>query len=289
MESSKKDKKFYQKLKSKYRLVIMREETFEERLSFRLSRLNVFVVVGTLVILLTIGIIFLIAFTPLKEYIPGYSDVELKRQARELVIKTDSLEASLNQKEKYIQNIKTILTGRDSLAPLPKKPEQVKVYDTIDLKRSKEDSLLREEIERATQYNLNLYYKDKKGQSLSSFSFFAPVKGLVTNKFNIAEKHYGVDIVAPKNEMIKATLDGTVIFSSWTLETGYILAIQHTSNIISVYKHNSVLLKKQGDVVKAGSPIAIIGETGEFSTGPHLHFELWHNGRPIDPKDYIVF
>lgn len=286
---SKKEKKFVKKLKNKYRLVIMRDETFEERLSFRLSRLNVFVVVGTAVILLIVATTFLIAYTPLREYIPGYADVNVKKNLNFLLSKTDSLEAELYQKEIYVESIRKILTGEDSLEK-PPKPKQLHAnYDTITITKSKEDSLLRKEIEQLTEYNLNIYKGDGNNNSISSFSFFPPIKGILTSHYSIPGKHYGVDIVASENELVKSTLDGTVIFSSWTLETGYVIGIQHKNNIMSVYKHNSVLLKEQGSVVKAGDPIAIIGETGELQSGPHLHFELWHNGRAIDPEEHIAF
>lgn len=291
MEAKKSNKKtFYKKLHNKYRLVIMQDETFEEKLSFRLSRLNVFVAVGTLVILLIVGTTFLIAFTSLKEYIPGYADVNIKKQVVDLQIRTDSLEHNLNQKEKYINNIKEILMGKDGTDTIMPEPKKLDInYDTITINKSREDSLLREEIEKKSQYNLFFTNNEARKGLLKAVVFFPPVKGIVTNKFNIKGKHLGVDVVAPKNELIKSIADGTVILSSWTLETGYILAIQHSNNTISVYKHNSALLKQQGEIVKAGEPIAIIGETGEFTSGTHLHFELWYNGNPINPEDYLIF
>jgi murein DD-endopeptidase MepM/ murein hydrolase activator NlpD len=139
------------------------------------------------------------------------------------------------------------------------------------------------------QYNLITTGIKGSSSSISNYFFFTPVQGIISNGYNPTGRHYGIDIVSKKNEAIKSILDGTVIFSAWTLQTGYVIAIQHQSDIISIYKHNSVLLKREGDFVKAGDPIAIIGETGELSTGPHLHFELWYNGKPVNPREYITF
>lgn len=143
-------------------------------------------------------------------------------------------------------------------------------------------------IETEEKYNLFNKAGSTPG-NISNFIFLQPLKGAITNRFNIKKQHYGVDVVAPKNEAIKATLDGTVIFAEWTVETGYVIQLQHADNIVSIYKHNSVLHKKVGDHVKAGEVVAIVGNSGEFSTGPHLHFELWYNGIPINPEDYMMF
>ncbi len=287
-----KEKKLYHKLKSKFRLVIMRDDTFEEKLSFRLSRLNVFVATGTIVIILIIATTFIIAFTPLREYIPGYADVNIDRNLRELSLKVDSLQMDVMQKDLYIKNIKNIIEGKDGKSNVVKEEKTGINYDTIEIVKSKEDSLLRLEMENADQYSLAFGSNAgtaPSATSISSFLFFTPLKGIVISKFNSKTKHYGVDIVAAKNEAVKSTLDGTVIFSSWTIETGYSIAIQHSGNIVSVYKHNSTLLKKEGDYVEAGEVIAIVGSSGELSTGPHLHFEIWFNSNPVNPEEYIAF
>jgi murein DD-endopeptidase MepM/ murein hydrolase activator NlpD len=284
-------KRFFDKLKNKYRLVIMNDESFEEKFSFRLSRLNVFIVAGALIIVLIFLTTYIIAFTPLREYIPGYGSNNSKN-VRELILKTDSLEEDAKNKDLYFYNIKNIIEGKEVVEHIPDKPDCTSTkYDNITLSKSKEDSALRAEMEGQDQYNVSVNDEPATQQisSISNLLFFTPLKGIVVNSFNAVENHYGVDIVAPKNEAIKSTLDGTVIFSSWTLSTGYVIAVQHQSNLISVYKHNSVLLKKEGAFVRAGEVIAIIGESGEVKTGPHLHFELWYNGSPINPKDYIVF
>ena len=292
-ESKKEKRKHWiNKLRNKYRLVIKDEGTFEEKISFRLSRLNVFVAIGTVAIILTVATTFLIAFTPLREYIPGYTDVALQKRVNDLLRLTDSLETEFKQNSLYIKNIKNIIEGKEIIEDTAKQTVQNINYDNIEYTRSVEDSILRAEYENGTSYNL--YYNDNEELSaptstLSSSVFFTPLKGIITTEFDLSARHYGIDIVARQNETVKATLDGTVIFSDWTVETGYVISIQHKNNFISVYKHNSVLLKQEGNIVKAGEPVAIVGESGELTTGPHLHFELWYNGTPVNPKDYIAF
>jgi murein DD-endopeptidase MepM/ murein hydrolase activator NlpD len=289
---NKKKNNFFTRLKNKYRLVIIDDDTLEEQFSFRLSRLNVFVALGALIIFLIVLTTFLIAFTPLREYIPGYGSHETERNIRELMLKADSLEENLKNKDLYLYNIRNIIEGKEIVDNLPEKPDSTKTgYSKIDFTKSKEDSLLRLEIEKQDKYNIAASDNSSGSSiaSISSFFFFTPLKGIITNNFDQANGHYGVDIVAAKNEAIKSTLAGTVVFAGWTLKTGYTIAIQHEDNLISVYKHNSALMKKEGDYVDAGEVIAIIGESGELSTGPHLHFELWYGGSPINPRDYIVF
>lgn len=289
MTQEQKEKAFFRRLKSKYRLVVMNDNTFEEKLSLKLSPLNLFILVGSTTIFLIIIVISTIAFTPLREYIPGYADVNMRKKVISLVLKADSLETELVSKDIYIKNIQNIITGKTIGKPVKQTVDSTKKYNAIDFKPSKEDLLLREQIESQDQYNLSLGTENTQKNNINSFFFFTPLKGLLSNSFNIAEAHYGVDVVAPENEAIKATLDGTVILSIWTAETGYVIQIQHENNLISVYKHNSALLKKAGEYVKAGETIAIIGNSGELTNGPHLHFELWYNGTPINPQDYMVF
>ncbi|MCK9218650.1 MAG: M23 family metallopeptidase [Bacteroidales bacterium] len=296
MASDKKDKKktkWSVRWRNKYRLVFMTDDTLEERFTFRLSRLNVFVALGTLAIVLIFLTSILIAFTPLREYIPGYTNVGLTKKLYRLQMRTDSIERDLEMKDRFIQNLKDIVEGKDLPGEIRPTKDTMKRYGDIKIKRSEEDSLLRLEVDNQGKYALyNMEKLETAGQkksSLGSVLFFSPLKGVITNGFNLVQKHYGVDIVAKQDETIKAVLDGTVIFSTWTLETGYVIAIQHGQNIISLYKHNAALLKKTGDFVKAGEPIAIVGQTGELITGPHLHFELWSDGNPVDPKEYIIF
>lgn len=294
IEEKKAKRRWIRRLKNKFRLVILNDETYEERFSFRLSRLNVFITVGITAIILIVLTIFLIAFTPLREYIPGYTDVTLSRRVNLLLQKTDSLEKITQQKNTYLQHIKNIIDGKEIFTDTLNGIDAAEPgdYENIKYSRSVEDSLLREEFETETSYDL--YYSENEEQEFtpnarSNFTFFTPLKGIITSEFDVAQQHFGIDIVSKKNEAVKAALDGTVLFSDWTVETGHIIAIQHPGSFISVYKHNSALLKKQGNFVKAGEAIAIVGESGELSTGAHLHFELWNNGNPVDPKEYIAF
>ena len=290
----KQKKKWREKLRNQYRLVILNDETFEEKISFRLTRINVFVLLGTLSILLIFLTAIIISFTSLREYIPGYTNPELPKQVYHLQQLTDSLEKDFYRKNLYFQNLKNIIEGKEIIDTIIPNTEQSANYDTIiSLKKSIEDSLLRLEYEEQNNYSLffneNENLISENNGSINSYNFFIPLEGIITRNFSLTEKHFGIDIVAAKNEAIKATLDGTVIFSDWTVETGYVIAIQHKYNILSIYKHNSTLLKKTGTFVKAGEPIAIVGNSGELSTGPHLHFELWLNGTPVNPKTYIGF
>lgn len=287
--------RWYHKLRDKYRLIILDEDSFEEKLSFRLSRLNVFIVVGMMAIILVFLTSYLIAFTPLREFIPGYKDTNIQKELYELQLKADSIEQAVKSKDLFISNMKRVLSGEELSEvdqPLVKADSAKRsAYAKINNVRSREDSLLRNEYEAQNLYNIKSGDKEStdKGLTLNRLSFFTPLKGLITNRFNPLQQHFGIDIASARNESVKAAYNGTVIFSEWTAETGHVIAVQHTGNIITVYKHNSVLLRKQGAFVRAGESIAIVGESGEYSTGPHLHFELWINGKAVNPEDYIVF
>jgi len=283
----KKRKEIKRKLLHKYRLVILNENTFEEKISFKLSRLNVFVTGSLLMIGLIAFTILFIAFTPLREYIPGYSSTKLKKQATELTYKTDSLVRTLNYTNKYLDNIRMVLKGdienneinRDSLF------DQFKLDPlSIDLTPTKEDSVLRAEVALEDKYNLF-----ERNTTKSNLVLFPPITGTVSMRFDAENKHYAVDIVASKDTPVKAVANGTVIFAEWTADTGYVIIIEHKGGLLSVYKHNGSLNKSQGAVVRSGEVIAFVGNTGQLSTGPHLHFELWDNGNPVNPSDFIDF
>ena len=279
------------KLTSQYRLVIMDEETFEEQTSFRLSRMNVYIFVSMVLVLVVVGVVFTIVFTPIKEYIPGYADeVKTKRALTILKYKIDSLEQVVGIRDLYLQNIKDVIAGKMDTSTIFSTGKKMNL-DTAQLNKiSIEDSVLRAEVEQEEKFSIKPINKKSAARiSISDLYFFTPLKGIVTNEFSSGENHFGIDIVAPENETIKSTLDGYVVFADWTVETGYVIGIQHDNNLVSFYKHNSVLLKKIGNFVKAGDAIAIIGSSGELTTGPHLHFELWFNGKALNPKDYIIF
>ena len=289
----KRNRQWLNKLRDKYRLVFINDETLEERFTFRLSRLNVFIALGTMTIILIFLTSILIAFTPLREYIPGYTNVGIQKRLYELQIKTDSIEKDLKRKDFFINALKDIINGKDLTSEIPVPENTRKNYSDIRIRKSAEDSLLRMEIESQNKYNLLRIGSSERAsiqkRIIGNILLFTPMKGIITNEFNPNTKHFGVDLVAKKDEAIKAVLDGTVVLSEWTLETGYVIILQHQQNLVSVYKHNSALLKQCGEFVKAGDPIAIIGESGEFTSGPHLHFELWNDGNPVNPKDYITF
>lgn len=293
-KKKKKEEKWYNKLRFKYRLVLFNDQTFEERFSFRLNRMNVIISMASLAIFFIILTFFIIAYTPIKEYLPGYPDVDQRKELYKLNMVADSLLNDIRLKDQYLQNIKNVFEGKIHDSMNQEYITETQRYDTIKLKKSVEDSLLRAEFENQSMYNLyaseTVQVSEKPSTvSIRNFNFFPPVSGVVTSQFNLQSRHYGTDLATKYNQAIKSTLEGTVIFADWTLETGYVIAIQHPYNIISVYKHNSVLLKKPGDHVNVGEPIAISGQSGEYSTGPHLHFELWYNGTPMNAEDYILF
>ncbi len=291
MEDQKKQKGFFRKLHTKYRLVVMNDETLEEKLIMRLTRFNVFLAAGTIGFLLIIGTIYLVAFTPLREFIPGYADFNTRKVLRELSLRADSLERDLRQKDLFILNIRNIVEGKDLIEEFPDSISDPGGILIEELPRSREDSLLRAEMEEAARFEANYWSGSELTITRQSehFAFFSPLKGMISSHFSPKDGHYGVDIVADHGAIIKSTLGGRVVLSAWTAETGYTIGIQHPNNIISIYKHNSRLLKEQGDFVEAGEAIAVIGDTGLYSTGTHLHFELWLNGIPVNPADYISF
>ncbi len=283
----KQPKKIKKKLLDKYRLVILNENTFEERLSLKLTRLNVFVVVTFSSILIIVFTILFIAYSPLKEYIPGYSSTALKKRATELSFKTDSLQQVLAMNSTYLGSIKKVLKGdvtseelnRDSIAEATKLE-----ISEVDLNPNRADSLLREKIDKEDKYSLF-----ESATSVTNFVLFPPVTGVISEHYSLKDKHYAIDIVVAKDTPIKATADGSVVFAEWTASTGYVIILEHSYGLISIYKHNATLTKRQGDLVKAGEVIATSGNTGELSTGPHLHFELWSDGYPINPTNFIDF
>ncbi len=286
--SKKKPKiKITRKLLHKYRLVILNEETFEERFAVKLTRLNVFVLASLTAIIMISGTILLIAFTPLREYIPGYSSTALKKQATDLNYKTDSLQQVIAMNEKYYESIKQILSGNVEI-PVVNKDSIIEAakadLEGLNLSPSEADSLLRAKVDKEDKYSLF-----ESATSNVNFVLFPPVTGTISERYDPSAKHFAVDLVVAKDTPVKAVADGTVIFAEWTAQTGYVIILEHGDGLLSVYKHNASLTKEQGDLVKAGEVIAISGNSGELSTGPHLHFELWSDGYPVDPTTFIDF
>ena len=283
------------KLNRKYDFLMSHDESGRPMLNFKLNLLNLILVIIGIALLLIIITTFIIAFTPLREYIPGYTDTNLNREVYELSLRADSIEKEMMKKDVYFENLKKIVEGYDFAAdsalasiniyePLPKG-----VTDTITLKKSVQDSLLRVEYEAQSQYNLfgDDYLPPAKPSSLVK-NFFVPLNGSIINGFNPDGGHFGVDIATDGDKIINATLDGTVVFSTWSINSGYCIGIQHEDSYFSVYKHNATLLKKEGDYVKAGEAIAILGRSGEAEESEHLHFELWHSGIAINPAEYMT-
>jgi len=278
-------KSFISKLLTKYRLVILNDSTYEEKSSFKISRLNVFSILFALmfiIVLITSGILF---FTPIREYIPGYSSTTLQKQANLLSYKTDSLRQIVFLNDQYINSLKKVLTG--DLETIEYKADSVISKDILDLQiieRSKEDSILRQLVDNEDKYNLENINKNKDFYLLS-----APISGAVSQNYSIADDHLAIDISVDIGTPVRAVSNGRVILSEWTTQTGYVLIIDHGNDLISVYKHNSKLLKSQGEIVKQDEIIALSGNSGVLTSGPHLHFELWSEGFSIDPNTLINF
>ncbi len=280
--------KLFHKLTHKYRMVLLNEDTFEEVGNLRLTRLNLIALVGIVFILLVAITYTLIAFTSIRELIPGYPDAAMRQHIRTNAMKLDSLEYEQAIRDQYFTNLKRIISGE---VPELYLNDTTGMADSrnINFIRSTNDSLLRQQVEAEEQFRLSVLDESQVNRNLYDMHFFTPVKGMITRSFSPSDGHFGIDLVSAPNEPVKAVLDGTVTMSTWTLETGYVIQVQHDYELISAYKHNATLFKIVGQKVAAGDAIAIVGNSGELTTGPHLHFELWHNGVPLDPVDYIVF
>lgn len=282
----KKKRVFFDKLKDQYRLTIFNDSTFQSVWSMKLTRLKVFGVVSFASLIIVLLVTLLIAATGLREYIPGYPDAKQRQMMVDTALKVDSLEIELVKRDEFFKGIKAIISGEI--------PEDNIAYDTtsesydVNFTEYNHDSVFQDNL-LAEQLNLSIQNNTRKKTELSQMHFYIPVKGIITNHFNFSTDHFGVDLVSDPNARISTILEGTVIFSGWTLETGYVMYIQHDADLVSVYKHNAELLKSTGDKVRAGEAIAIIGNSGELSTGPHLHFELWHRGNALNPEQYIDF
>lgn len=279
-----------EKMRHKYRMDVINEQTFEVRFSTRLSRLRVFAALG-LVFLVAVAItVLVIEFTPVKELFSGFGNTDYRLQSERTALALDTAQQKLDQQQAYLDTLHAILNGTLGEQSLGEQAPQPIRYDSLELENSSSDSMFRKEVEYEDQYSLSFGKASPTaaGDQTNLF-FFSPLRGVVLNGFDKQQKHYGVDVASDKNKPISATLDGTVIFAGWTNEDGYVIHLQHAHDFVSVYKHNSSLSKQVGDPVEVGETIAIIGNTGENSTGPHLHFELWHKGRPVDPQSLMPF
>jgi murein DD-endopeptidase MepM/ murein hydrolase activator NlpD len=296
-------RKWSEKLRDKYRLVVMNDETFEEVSSFKLTPLNVYIIVSSMVVGTAILVTFLIIYTPLKRYIPGYGDFRRDTEIASLRSKVSILEKEAEATRNYSAVIGKLLAG--DVSGLSREEVEQQSEGVTDKKDSSipenvgripEDEVLRNAVasgnvtgNQALASTSNAGNAVLRDVPLEQLFFIPPVSGESTATFDPGKDHFGIDVAAPRNTAIKSAADGMVIFAGYTVETGYSIAIQHPNNVVTMYKHNSLLLKKAGSAVKAGEAIAIIGNTGELTTGPHLHFELWYKGRPVNPSDYIIF
>ncbi|MFN8777405.1 MAG: M23 family metallopeptidase [Flavobacteriales bacterium] len=287
MERKKGKKRLMKKLRSRFRLTVLNENTFEEQFSYSLTPMNVIIMFGGLLLVFGSLIYLLVAFTPLKAYvIPDFTDYTYREDARRARIEVDSLLGVIQQQERYLSDLGYVLRGETPPDVSDTTSRQATEAD-LNYAISEEDSLLRQQVAYQDRYELEAESTREVGKAM--VLLMKPVNGTVSNAFNAREGHYGVDLIAQENEPVKAVLDGTVILSSFTADGGNVIQIQHTNNLVSVYKHNSALLKKEGDYVKAGQSIAFIGNSGDHSEGPHLHFEIWQNGVPADPEAFMSF
>ncbi len=283
-------KKRLARLHHKYRLIIINDETFSEVFSFRLTKMNTFVLVFCLSIIF-IGLIYLlIAYTPLKEYvIPDYPKTEEREKIIENAIRVDSLENTIALYDQKLQLLYMVINGDEPPQYLNSPNDTTQSFEDVSYNRSFEDSLLRAEIQEYNALNVNFQQASYTNPHYSNLHFTVPVRGTVTQNFSPDDNHFATDIAAPAKSVIHSVLSGSVVLATWSVETGYTIVVQHNNNIVSVYKHCSKLLKRAGDVVNAGEAIAIIGNTGDYTTGTHLHFELWYNGKPVNSEEFIAF
>ena len=279
-------------LKNKFRFVVLNDVTFEEKFSLSLTRTNVWIFISVIAFTLIFLTAAAIIYTPLKYFIPGFGDYNYRSQILQLQFKTDSLQNYLDAREVWLENVVNVANGTTDSTKPAKSTSNAIDKSQIKLNDIKpEETQLRQEVEEADNYSLSYNANQNSGMvdEVKQMHLMDPVDGYVTDEYDLKKEHYGIDIAAKQDAPVKAVLNGKIISDAYTLETGYVITIQHPNNLVSVYKHNSRLLKKTGAAVKAGEVIAIVGNTGELSTGPHLHFELWNNGRSLNPRDYIVF
>ena len=268
-----------------FRFAIINDNSLEEVFNIKFSRAGLLWLTAAILLAISVIFVLLLGYTPLRNLIPGKSKTHVQNELIMMIQKADSLEKSLGNYSLYTKNLKKVLSDSVSLDSVQDLFKEGFIVKELDFKPSVEDSILRAEVEAEESISLNSNLKEKK---LSSF-FIKPVDGLITEEFNKKIGHFGVDVVSKKGAFISSIDDGMVLFSSWTHEFGYVLVIKHQNSFISFYKHNSEVFKSKGDYVKSGETIAIIGNSGKYSTGPHLHFELWKGSSPVNPINYILF
>jgi len=285
-KNKKRSKAFWNNIKFKYKLTIINENTLEEVIGLRVSKLNgISVLLSILTILFLIAAV-IIAFTPLRNYLPGYMNSEIRAQVVENALRVDSLQQLVDKQNLYIMNIQDILSGKIKADTVYSIDSLTSVREDSLMERTQREAEFRKQYEETEKYNLTSITAHTE---VDGIIFYRPTRGMISSPFNTETKHFGTDIAANPGESVLAASDGTVILSTYTADTGYLIEIQHNQDFVSVYKHCGSLLKHQGDNVKGGEAIALVGNTGQLSTGPHLHFELWHRGKAVNPELYIVF
>jgi murein DD-endopeptidase MepM/ murein hydrolase activator NlpD len=285
-----KDDKKKSNWRDKYRFSVINDHTLEEVWRIIMTRYNAFLLVTFIILFIIWGTATLISFTNLREFIPGYPDVTMRRNILMSAIRLDSLDRELKLRDKYFDNLNAIISGNKPVE-MSVQQDTANNYKAIKFSTSSNDSALRARVENEEKYNLTIGPSATGSVSgLASLHFFPPVKGIVSGKYDVRTKHFGTDIVTKPKALVSTVLDGTVIFTGWTMETGFVIEVQHANNIVSVYKHNASLLKETGDLVRAGDVISVVGDSGElYTSGPHLHFEIWFKGSPLDPEKHILF
>ncbi len=286
MPKRKRSKVFWNNFKFKYKLTVFNENTLEEVVGIHVSKLN-----GLSVLLSVLTVLFLIAaviiaYTPLRNYLPGYMNSEVRAQIVENALRVDSLQKLLDRQNLYVMNIQDIFNGKVSVDTVQSIDSLTNMREDSLMERTEREAEFRRQYEETEKYNLTSITSQP---DVDGLIFYRPTRGMISGHFDESKKHFGTDIAADPKESVLATLDGTVVFSNYTAETGYVIGIQHNQDFVSFYKHCGSLLKNVGDKVQGGEAIALVGNTGTLTTGPHLHFELWHKGRAVNPEKYIVF
>lgn len=278
---------FWRRIRFKYKLSFFNENTLEEVWSFRLSQLSAFATLALFAFLLIAFTSLIIIKTPIRNYLPGYLDVEVRKEIMQNALRADSLERMIQIHALYLDNVTGILTGTMSLDSIREIDSLARVNLDYEIPRSQKEMEFVKDFEEAEKYNLAVL--DPNPVPTDGVFFYKPVNGVVSSHYDANVRHYGVDLVAAPKESVLATLDGTVVFSGFDPNFGNVIQVQHKNGFLSIYKHNELLLKEVGDRVVAGEAIALVGNTGKLSTGPHLHFELWYKGGPVNPEEYIAF
>jgi len=280
-------KKFRLFLRRRYRLVILNDSTFAESLSIKLSPWQLIILVLSITIVMTSAVISLVAFTPLREYIPGYGDVSDRKSILNLTVRADSLEQLILERDLYVETVlKAMKEQVETQTARP--PRDTSAKHRLPSTPGKMENEFRKEYEKGKD-DQSYAVARLKYKGLTDYVFFPPVSGVISSRFNLKEGHRGVDIMTKPSETIKSTLDGTVIYAGFSAAEGNVISVQHGNNLVSIYKHCASLLKNPGERVKSGEALAVVGNTGEKSTGPHLHFEMWFNGSAINPLEFIAF